>query len=78
MTTRDGLDREPGDVDDEWPLDLWFSREEAFPEDDTWHAGRIRGIEPRAGRALRSVADAWRRVPRGGAGHTRIRPVHQA
>jgi len=78
MRTRDSLEREPGDMDDEWPLDLWFSREEAFSEDDTWHAGRRRRVESRVGRAIRSVADAWHRVPRGGAGHTRIRPVHQA
>jgi len=44
MRTRDSLEREPGDMDDEWPLDLWFSREEAFSEDDTWHAGRTRRV----------------------------------
>ena len=29
-------------ADDVWPLEVWLSREDAFVDDDTWHAGRGR------------------------------------
>ena len=29
-------------TDDVWPLEVWLSREDAFVDDDTWHARRDR------------------------------------
>ncbi len=29
-------------TEDVWPLEVWLSREDAFVDDDTWHAGRGR------------------------------------
>jgi len=68
MQMQGGVARQPDD--DVWPLELWFSREEALPEDDTWHAGKARGARrSNAGRALGPLGRVWRRDPRGEAEH---------
>jgi hypothetical protein len=77
MQTWGRFELEPEDTDDVWPLELWLSREDALPEDDTWHASGAGARGFHARRALRSLTDAWRRVPLGGAGQTRIKPVGQ-
>lgn len=40
----DVADRDEGNVDDVWPLEVWLSREDAFVEGDTWHAGKVGGL----------------------------------
>ncbi|HEX3298743.1 MAG TPA: hypothetical protein VHW68_01360 [Actinomycetota bacterium] len=40
----DVADRHEGDADDVWAFEVWLSREDAFVEGDTWHAGKVRGL----------------------------------
>jgi hypothetical protein len=45
---------DPADVDDVWPLELWFSREDALSDDDdTWHAEPVRQARSHARRRRR-------------------------
>src|SRR4051794_10267570 len=58
----------PTETDDEWPLEVWLSREEALVASDTWNAGQVRGAGSHASGRLRSLMAALRREPTGRAG----------
>jgi hypothetical protein len=55
--TMGGLRSDP--ADDLWPLEEWFSREDALPDGDTWHMGGGRA-RWRIGRAMRLLVASWR------------------
>jgi hypothetical protein len=40
----DVTDSHEGNADDVWALEVWLSREDAFAEGDTWHAGKVPGL----------------------------------